>query len=150
MESCRLSPQRGGAGKSGGRVKTQTSMKSLLLLSLLTLSGVAMLGAADITLPEDTARLKDAALPGYALATIYCYTCHSADYLMYQPPMTRVAWKASVTKMQKTFGAVIPDSAVDPIAEYLAKAYGTERGSGGSEKEPAKSAPEKKSTRSRS
>jgi hypothetical protein len=63
--------------------------------------------------------------------------------------MTRAAWKASVTKMQKTFGAVIPDSAVDPIAEYLAKTYGAEKASGGSA-EPTKSDPEKKSTRSRS
>ena len=126
-------------------------MGSRLLLSLLpTLAGAALLGAAEITLPEDTSRLKDATLPGYTLATTYCYTCHSADYMMYQPPMTRAEWKASVTKMQKTFGAVIPDSAVDPIAEYLTKTYGTERGSGRSEKEPVKSAPEKKSTPSRS
>jgi cytochrome c len=132
-------------------MRSQTPMKLRLLFSfMLTLSGAALLGAAEITLPDDTSRLKDAALPGYALATTYCYTCHSADYMMYQPSMTRAAWKASVTKMQKTFGAVIPDSAIDPIAEYLAKTYGAERGSGRSASEPAKSAPEKKSTRSRS
>jgi hypothetical protein len=130
-------------------MKNQTPMRLRILFSvLLTLSGMALLGAAEIALPEDTARLKDSPLPGSALATTYCYTCHSADYLMYQPPMTRAAWKASVTKMQKTFGAVIPDNAVDPIAEYLAKTYGAERESSGSATEP-KSAPEKKSTRSR-
>lgn len=126
-------------------------MGSRLLLSLLpTLAGAALLGAAEITLPGETSRLKDSSVPGSALATMYCYTCHSADYVIYQPSMTRAAWKASVTKMQKTFGAVIPDSAVDPIAEYLAKTYGAEKGTGGSAPEPAKSAPEKKATRPRS
>ncbi|MGH7959977.1 MAG: cytochrome c [Opitutaceae bacterium] len=86
------------------------------------------LSASEMVLPEDTSRLMESPLPGYTLATTYCYTCHSTDYLRYQPPMTRAAWKASVTKMQKTFGAVIPESAVEPIAEYLAKTYGTERG----------------------
>jgi sulfite dehydrogenase len=46
----------------------------------------------------------------------------------YQPATnTRATWKASVIKMQKTFAAQIPDTAVDAIAEYLAKTYGAER-----------------------
>ena len=89
--------------------------------------GAAPLFAAEITLPEETARLAESPLPGYALATTYCYTCHSTDYVRSQPPMTQTAWKASVVKMQKTFGAVVPDDAVEPIAEYLAKTYGAER-----------------------
>jgi hypothetical protein len=90
---------------------------------------VASLGAAEIKLPEEKARLEESKLPGYALATTYCYTCHSTDYMQYQPNTnTRAVWKASVVKMQKTFGAQIPDSAVDPIAEYLARTYGAERG----------------------
>jgi hypothetical protein len=129
----------------------QTQSKPRVLPSLLlALSGAMLLSAAEITLPADSSRLKESPLPGAALATTYCYTCHSADYVMYQPPMTRDAWKASVTKMQKTFGAVIPDTAVEPIAEYLAKTYGTEKGNGSSSNEPAKSVPEKKSTRARS
>ena len=101
------------------------------LLILLACVVVGPLIAAEITLPEETARLTESALPGYALATTHCYTCHSTDYMRYQPSTTsRATWKASVIKMQKTFGAVIPDSAVEPIAEYLARTYGAERGRG--------------------
>lgn len=99
----------------------------------LMLVGVAPLGAVEIKLPEEKARLTESTLPGYALATTYCYTCHSTDYVRYQPNTnTRAVWKASVVKMQKTFGAVIPDNAVEPIAEYLARTYGAERDQGGS------------------
>ncbi len=93
-------------------------------------AGAAMvpLAAIEITLPADTARLIESPLPGYALATTYCYTCHSTDYVRMQPPgMTRAAWRASVVKMQKTFGAPVPDDAIDPMAEYLARTYGAER-----------------------
>jgi hypothetical protein len=100
------------------------------LLQLAGVLGVASsLIAAEIKLPEETSRLAESKLPGYALATTYCYTCHSTDYMQYQPNTnTRAIWKASVVKMQKIFGAQIPDSAVDPIAEYLARTYGAERG----------------------
>jgi hypothetical protein len=92
--------------------------------------GAVSLLALEIKLPDETARLAESPLPGYSLAVTYCYTCHSTDYMSYQPPMSRTAWKASVVKMQKTFGAAIPDSAVEPIAEYLAKTYGAERAVG--------------------
>ena len=100
-------------------------------LVALGAAGAATALALEIKLPEETARLTESPLPGYTLATTYCYTCHSTDYIRYQPSMTRAAWKASVTKMQKTFGAVIPDDAIDPIAEYLAKTYGAEKPPGG-------------------
>ena len=105
---------------------TLTTKRSVLVACGV---GVAVsLGAAEIKLPEETARLTESPLPGYALATTYCYTCHSTDYMQYQPKTnTRAVWKASVIKMQKTFGAVIPDTAVEPIAEYLARTYGAER-----------------------
>ena len=103
----------------------------MMTRSLLVAAGIAgavSLPGAEIKLPEETARLVESKLPGYSLATTYCYTCHSTDYMQYQPNTnTRAAWKASVVKMQKTFGAVIPDSAVEPIAEYLARTYGAER-----------------------
>lgn len=113
-------------------------MKAQMIVKLLrratATAGLALgAAAAEITLPPETARLVESPLPGYALATTHCYTCHSTDYVRMQPPgMTRVAWKASVVKMQKTFGAPIPDSAVDAIAEYLVRTYGAERGTPGS------------------
>ena len=105
--------------------------KGARVLALVAAAACGRISGAEITLPEETARLVESPLSGYALATTYCYTCHSTDYIRIQPPLSRAGWKASVTKMQKTFGAVIPDNAVDPIAEYLAKTYGTERDAGG-------------------
>lgn len=108
-------------------------MKPLhLLIPAALTAALAPLAAIEITLPAETDRLIESKLPGYTLATTYCYTCHSTDYVRVQPPgMNRAAWRASVVKMQKTFGAQIPDDAIDPIAEYLARTYGAERAAAG-------------------
>ncbi|MBI5767933.1 MAG: cytochrome c [Verrucomicrobia bacterium] len=99
-----------------------------LLRSLPFLALPAGALAAEITLPPETARYVESPLPGYATAVAMCSTCHSADYARIQPPtMARAAWKANVTKMQKTFGAPIADDAIDPIVDYLVKTYGAER-----------------------
>ena len=103
-------------------------MKPVIFLFGAMSAAAAALAATEIKLPEETARLAESPLPGYSLATTHCYTCHSTDYVRYQPATnTRATWKASVIKMQKTFAAPIPDDAVDAIAEYLAKTYGAER-----------------------
>ena len=108
--------------KRGARLR----LRLPLSLGIVVVTAASIAGM-EITLPPETARLEASPLPGYELATTYCFTCHSTDYLRYQPSMPRAAWKASVMKMQKTFGAQIPEAAVDPIAEYLAKTYGAER-----------------------
>ena len=83
--------------------------------------------ALEITFPVEKVRLADSPLPGAALAGAMCYTCHSAEYVLYQPPTSsRTYWKATVVKMQKVFAAPIPDTAVDPITDYLVKLYGVE------------------------
>ena len=104
-------------------------MNRLAILSLLAGWTAASALALEIKLPEETARLVESPLPGYALATTHCYTCHSVDYIRTQPNNTRATWRASVVKMQQVFRASIPDEAIDPIAEYLAKTYGAERAS---------------------
>ena len=108
-------------------------MKPFLFKAMLACMGLAgALGAAEITLPAETARLAESPLTGYNLALAHCHTCHSVDYIRVQPTgKSRTAWKASVVKMQKTFGAPIPDAALDPIAEYLVKTYGAERAAAG-------------------
>ncbi len=104
------------------------NIRAFLGFGVLVAVGAALSAAPlEITLPAETARLAESPLPGYALATAMCYTCHSADYTRVQPVSSRAYWKATVTKMQKTFGAPIPDEAVEPIVEYLVKTYGTER-----------------------
>lgn len=101
-------------------------MKSALF-SIGLAASAARLAAAEITLPAESVQLKQSPLPGYALAQSLCVTCHSADYVLYQPPSSRAYWQAATVKMQKTFAAPIPDSAIEPIVDYLAKTYGTER-----------------------
>jgi mono/diheme cytochrome c family protein len=76
-----------------------------------------------IELPTESTTLKQGA--GSELATRQCATCHSADYVAIQPPGKPLAfWKAEVEKMKKVYGAPIPDDQVEPIAQYLTRAYG--------------------------
>lgn len=107
-------------------------------LSLSSFAALAAFGAAttfalplratEITLPRETAALKPSPLPGYALAQGMCNTCHSAEYSLTQPTGSpRAYWQATVVKMQKVFGAPLPDTVIDPIVDYLVKTYGNER-----------------------
>lgn len=99
----------------------------LILLPLLALGLAGRAGALEIQLPAESARLIESPLPGYALATSLCYTCHSVDYFKMQPTSPRAYWQATVTKMQKTFAAPVPDEAIPPIVDYLVKTYGAEK-----------------------
>ena len=100
----------------------------VILFLLATTTCTLRVEAKEITLPEEKAQLAESPLPGYALATALCYTCHSVDYVLYQPSSTsRAWWKTTMTKMQKTFAAPIPDSAMEPLIDYLVKTYGVER-----------------------
>lgn len=57
--------------------------------------------------------------PGYQAFNIYCQTCHSSSYIQNQPDLPEKTWLAIVTKMQKTFGAPVPDSSIGEIVQYL-------------------------------
>lgn len=79
--------------------------------------------ALRIELPAENGTFKPGA--GSELAQQQCVTCHSVDYVSIQPPGKPVAfWKAEVEKMKKVYGAQIPDEQIEPIAQYLARAYG--------------------------
>jgi len=120
-------------------------MKIRHTLLLGAIAGLASaVSALEIKLPEEKARLIESPLPGYNLAVAQCFTCHSTDYVRMQPPSSAAYWKAAVVKMQKTFGAPIPDEAVEPIADYLAKTYGAERNTPKSRAVPQGAAPTKK------
>jgi len=107
----------------------KTSTRSLVFAAALVVGPLVAPHAAEITLPPETARFADSPLPGFGVATAMCSTCHSADYVRMQPPtLSRAAWKTIVTKMQKTFGAPIPDASLDPIVDYIVKTYGPESG----------------------
>ncbi len=57
--------------------------------------------------------------PGYIAFSTNCLICHSAAYIQNQPDFPEKTWSAIVTKMQKTFGAPVPDSSVNGIVQYL-------------------------------
>lgn len=54
---------------------------------------------------------------------IYCNTCHTPRYITMQPPLPAATWEAEVNKMNKTFGAGIPDDSTQKIILYLQSHY---------------------------
>jgi hypothetical protein len=78
-----------------------------------------------LRLPEMQADLPDA--PGRATVTVLCSACHSTRYITNQPPLPRETWIAEVTKMQKTYGAPVPDDKVAEIIDYLVAVRGSSK-----------------------
>lgn len=66
--------------------------------------------------------------PGEGLqdVQIYCNTCHSPRYITMQPPLPAETWEAEVTKMNKAFGAGIPEENTQKILLYLRAHYAAE------------------------
>src|SRR5689334_19124810 len=102
-------------------------MKKFLFTSILFafIALIARAGDRGWKLPPETTKLERG--PGVEVATAQCLLCHSADYISIQPPMTRAAWAATVTKMKDKYGAPIQPTATNAIVNYLAKTYGTEK-----------------------
>ncbi|CAN5212387.1 hypothetical protein BH11BAC5_BH11BAC5_14050 [soil metagenome] len=73
-------------------------------------SAVVDLGSVLTNLPDG---------PGYAAYQNNCVSCHSARYVQMQPNLPEKTWTALVTKMQKAFGAPVPDSSIKEIVQYL-------------------------------
>ncbi len=81
-----------------------------------------------IQLPPDGAQLKASPLPGYAKAQGNCVACHSAEYMLYQPPTApRGYWETMVKRMKAVFKAPINDADMPDIVDYLVKTYGAEQ-----------------------
>ncbi|GAC1416265.1 MAG: hypothetical protein NVSMB6_18660 [Burkholderiaceae bacterium] len=96
-----------------------------MLVVVFGIVGLAQAAPLAITLPPETAKLRESTLPGHLIATQKCATCHSADYISYQPPgMTLQQWTAEVRKMQHVYGAPLTDDDVKKVGAYLAVAYG--------------------------
>ncbi len=97
-------------------------------LALAALAGAPAVHALEITLPPETARYTPSELPGYQLVRQNCMTCHSAQYVLTQPPSSpRGYWDATVRKMKKPFGAPFPDEDIPAMVDYLTRTYGAER-----------------------
>lgn len=88
-------------------------------------TGMVLAAPVAITLPAEASAFKPSTLPGYALAQQHCMSCHSVDYIRYQPPsLTLAQWTAEAGKMQHLYGAPLSDQDVATIGAYLAVAYG--------------------------
>jgi hypothetical protein len=57
---------------------------------------------------------------------IYCNTCHSPRYITMQPPLSAATWEAEVDKMDKAYGAGIPEDSKQKIILYLRAHYTVE------------------------
>jgi sulfite dehydrogenase len=80
------------------------------------------------TLPGETAVYKESSLPGYPLVQRNCLGCHSAHYVLMQPPaLERAYWENTVKRMKKPFGAPFPDEDIPAMVDYLVKVYGAEQ-----------------------
>lgn len=97
-------------------------MKRFLPILIVPLFVPAIAAPLKITLPVETPELKQA--PGREVVMANCLICHSVDYITTQPPLAAAGWNAIVLKMQKTFGAPLPDNQIKSVVEYLTANYG--------------------------
>ncbi len=109
-------------------MKTKALLVGSLSVLAIGLSCAASAGVKTIQLPPDGVQLKPSPLPGYAKAQANCVACHSAEYLLYQPPTAaRPYWEAMVKRMKAVFKAPINDADMPEIVDYLVKTYGNEQ-----------------------
>lgn len=96
----------------------------VILLSLAT--GIVFSWAQDTThsinLSEARVELKPG--EGFTKVETFCNICHSLDYIIMQPKLTKPQWTGTVTKMIKVFGAPITEEDAKLIANYLVAQYG--------------------------
>ena len=98
---------------------------SALLLSLAT--GIVYTWAGtthSINLTETRVELKHG--EGLTKVEAFCNICHSLDYILMQPKLTKSQWTATVNKMIKVFGAPINEEDAKLIVTYLVAQYGAQ------------------------
>ena len=101
----------------------------------LSIIGLFLLGSAcvsasprTIELPADPVQLRASLLPGYTKAQTNCVACHSAEYMLYQPPNAgRPYWEAMTKRMKSVFKAPIDDADIPLIVDYLSATYGSQK-----------------------
>lgn len=99
-----------------------TALKVALLAAALAAPLPAAAAPQTYTLPDETARFRPG--PGVDVAEANCATCHSTDYINYQPSRKGAEfWSGEVTKMIKVYGAQITEADAKTIAAYLAATY---------------------------
>jgi hypothetical protein len=100
----------------------------VLLSTGLAWGAVAEAATKTLALPADVVELQTSELPGYLKARASCMTCHSAEYIRYQPPTSsRTYWDTMVKRMKAVFNAPIDEADMSDIVDYLVRTYGAER-----------------------
>jgi len=112
----------------GAMMNHKTLQIAVAAALALGIGGIASAGSKSIALPPDGVQLKPSPLPGYAKAQANCVACHSAEYMLYQPPTApRAYWDNMVKRMKTVFKAPIDDADMPAIVDYLVKTYGNEQ-----------------------
>ena len=107
---------------------TRPTRSPLIVLAVLLVCGGAQATVKTLDLPPDGVQLSASPLPGYAKAAKGCVACHSAEYMLYQPPTApRPYWDAMVKRMKTVFKAPLDDAEMPDIVDYLVKTYGNEQ-----------------------
>jgi mono/diheme cytochrome c family protein len=108
-------------------------MNRIAVFAVVTMASFLLAGMSSATtksmqLPPDVVQLKSSALPGYAKALTQCVACHSAEYMLYQPPnAARAYWDTMAKRMKNVFKAPIDDADIPLIVDYMVKTYGNEQ-----------------------
>jgi cytochrome c5 len=62
--------------------------------------------------------------PGSDAINNNCLACHSADHVMNQPSLSRMAWEEVVNKMIKAYKAPVSPDDAKAIVDYLVRTKG--------------------------
>jgi hypothetical protein len=107
---------------------TMKHIASVAALAACFVMGGAMATTKSFVMPPDGVVLKANDLPGYGLAQRQCVGCHSAEYMLYQPPTAaRPYWENMVKRMKAVFKAPVADADIPVIVDYMVKTYGNEQ-----------------------
>lgn len=110
-------------------MSNRTWIATTFAAAALGAAGVALAVPKTIALPADPVQLRPSPLPGYAKAQADCTVCHSAEYMLYQPPnASRAYWEAMTKRMKAVFKASFSDDDIPAIVEYLSATYGNQQG----------------------
>jgi sulfite dehydrogenase (cytochrome) subunit B len=109
-------------------MRTTILIRTGVLSAALAAAGASHAVVKTIVLPPDPVQLKPSPLPGYAKAQAQCVACHSAEYMLSQPPTApRSYWDAMVKRMKGVFKAPVNEADMPDIVDYLVKTYGNEQ-----------------------
>jgi hypothetical protein len=126
MSAQRNTPARRPITPAGPKIRAIATTATLLAFALAALPATAE--TKTLELPPDGVALKASPLPGYPKAQAYCVMCHSAEYMLYQPPTAaRPYWESMVRRMQQVFKAPLDDADIPDLVDYLVKTYGNEQ-----------------------